>query len=269
MAWLDPIDPYWIAAALVFLMWVAWRVLRSRVHPAIVGGDDEVHIVLSVAALRQARSPLGAAAVARAALCNAEVAAAFERRGMVLDLVATRLDELLGDSPSAEASSKEIALQDDLQTAVNAASLAAVARGDAEFSLADLMAAIAEGEGSVADFLRQLGVAFEDTWVATTSGKGEDEAFVYVWNDDASPMEKVVDVLRDVFGEDELRSSYLMMSVHLRGFVALGPYGERRADTLVEEANACAQELEIPLQVRREPPDTQHWKQTTHHGLLP
>lgn len=269
MGWLARHDLLWILVGLVAALWILWRLRGYLEERTLAGGDEEVQIVFSVAALVTGALPLTAAAVARASLCNPEIAAAFERAGVLLEPVKARLDELAGvtEDPASSGSGVEPALQD----AVNRASAAARARGDAELALSDLMVALRDGDGPVAEYLAQLGVAFDETWIATTfSGSDTSEdAFVYVWNDDASPMDKVVEVLAGVFGADDLRANYLMVSVHLRGFVALGPFRTGEAERLVDEANARAEELEIPLQVRHEPPDTRHWKQTVRHGLLP
>ena len=270
MGWLERFDLLWILVGLVAALWILWRVRGWLEQRVLAGGDDEVQIVLSVAALVAGAHPLRAAAVARAALCNPPIAAAFERAGVRLGAVKARLGEL-AEARASEPDGARPAIEPALQRAVNTASAAARARGDAEFALSDLMVAMRDGEGPVADYLAQLGVAFDETSIATTfSGADEvEEAFVYVWNDDASPMDKVVAVLGEVFGEDELGANYLMMSVHLRGFAALGPFRKVEAERLIDEANARAEDLAIPLQVRSDPPDTRGWKQTVRHGLLP
>ncbi|MDX7991475.1 ATP-dependent Clp protease adapter ClpS [Xenorhabdus sp. Reich] len=66
-------------------------------------------------------------------------------------------------------------------------------------------------------------------------------------NDDYTPMEFVVDVLRKFFSYDVERATQLMLDVHNEGKAVCGIYTAEVAETKAAQVNMYAKEHEHPL----------------------
>ncbi|CDG21883.1 ATP-dependent Clp protease adapter protein ClpS [Xenorhabdus poinarii G6] len=66
-------------------------------------------------------------------------------------------------------------------------------------------------------------------------------------NDDYTPMEFVVDVLRKFFSYDVERATQLMLDVHYKGKAVCGIYTAEVAETKAAQVNMYAKEHEHPL----------------------
>ncbi len=71
---------------------------------------------------------------------------------------------------------------------------------------------------------------------------------VVVLNDDYTPMEFVVDVLKRFFGLAHDKATQIMLHVHTRGRGVAGIYTFEIAETKVIQVNDYAREHEHPLQ---------------------
>jgi len=76
---------------------------------------------------------------------------------------------------------------------------------------------------------------------------------VVLLNDDYTPMEFVVAVLRRVFGKGEEEASRIMLKVHHEGRGVCGVYPRDIAATRVEMVRQLAQARQHPLQCIMEP----------------
>lgn len=70
---------------------------------------------------------------------------------------------------------------------------------------------------------------------------------VLLLNDDFTPMDFVVDVLRRFFDMDEARATRVMLEVHTRGAGVCGVYSRDVAESKVEQVNRHAREHQHPL----------------------
>lgn len=71
---------------------------------------------------------------------------------------------------------------------------------------------------------------------------------VVMLNDDYTPMELVVDILKGVFGKTMEEANRLMMEVHNRGAAVCGIYTRDVAETKADLAIDIARREEHPLQ---------------------
>jgi len=80
---------------------------------------------------------------------------------------------------------------------------------------------------------------------------------VVMLNDDYTPMEFVVNVLRRVFGKSEEEAAHIMLKVHHEGRGVCGVYPRDIAATRIEMVMQLAQARQHPLQCIMEPaPET-------------
>ncbi len=70
---------------------------------------------------------------------------------------------------------------------------------------------------------------------------------VILINDDFTPMEFVVEVLRQIFNLDEEAATRIMLNVHTKGKGVCGVYSKDIAETKVVMVNEFAREHEHPL----------------------
>ncbi|MEY4194871.1 MAG: hypothetical protein RLZZ226_1239 [Pseudomonadota bacterium] len=70
---------------------------------------------------------------------------------------------------------------------------------------------------------------------------------VLLLNDDFTPMEFVVEVLREFFGMSEERATQVMLHVHTRGMGVCGVYSRDVAETKVYLVNDHARTHQHPL----------------------
>ena len=76
---------------------------------------------------------------------------------------------------------------------------------------------------------------------------------VLLHNDDYTPMEFVVLVLRDVFHKSEPDAMSIMLHAHTRGYAVAGVYSFEIAETKVAETMALAEKAQFPLLCSMEP----------------
>lgn len=72
-------------------------------------------------------------------------------------------------------------------------------------------------------------------------------------NDDYTTMEFVVHVLMKLFGKSETEATYIMLSVHRKGYGIVGTYTRDVAETKAEETVLFAREHGHPLRATAEP----------------
>ena len=72
---------------------------------------------------------------------------------------------------------------------------------------------------------------------------------VIMHNDDFTPMDFVVELLRDIFHKDEIEAVHLMMTVHESGKASVGTYPRDIAVTKVQKATARAREEGYPFRM--------------------
>ncbi len=70
---------------------------------------------------------------------------------------------------------------------------------------------------------------------------------VILVNDDFTPMEFVVEILRQIFNLDEEAATRIMLNVHTKGKGVCGVYSKDIAETKVVMVNEFAREHEHPL----------------------
>jgi len=75
---------------------------------------------------------------------------------------------------------------------------------------------------------------------------------VLLLNDDYTPMEFVVHVLKKFFGIDEERATQIMLKVHTEGVGVCGVYPRDIAHTKVEQVIDFARQHQHPLQCTME-----------------
>lgn len=71
---------------------------------------------------------------------------------------------------------------------------------------------------------------------------------VFLLNDDFTPMEFVVDILKIFFGMDEERATQVMLHVHTKGIGVCGVYSRDIAETKVRQVNDFSRQHQHPLQ---------------------
>ena len=76
---------------------------------------------------------------------------------------------------------------------------------------------------------------------------------VMLVNDDYTPMDFVIDVLRVYFGKDEATATQIMMQVHTQGRGVCGVFTRDIAETKVVQVNEFSRGNEHPLLCCMEP----------------
>jgi len=75
---------------------------------------------------------------------------------------------------------------------------------------------------------------------------------VLLMNDDKTPMDFVIDLLKNIFRHDELKAKEITLEVHNTGAGIAGVYSYEIAEHKGVEATAMAKENGFPLQVKLE-----------------
>jgi ATP-dependent Clp protease adaptor protein ClpS len=70
---------------------------------------------------------------------------------------------------------------------------------------------------------------------------------VFLLNDDFTPMEFVVDILKIFFGMDEEKATQVMLHVHTRGIGVCGVFSRDIAETKVRQVNEFSRKHQHPL----------------------
>ena len=78
---------------------------------------------------------------------------------------------------------------------------------------------------------------------------------VLLHNDDYTPMEFVVLILREVFNKSEADSTAIMLHAHTHGMAVAGVYSFEIAETKVQQTMALADKAGFPLLSTLEPED--------------
>ena len=76
---------------------------------------------------------------------------------------------------------------------------------------------------------------------------------VLLLNDDYTPMDFVVEILREIFHKDRPEAERIMLNVHRKGAGLCGIYTYEIADTKVTRVRAKAKEAGFPLRCTMEP----------------
>ncbi|MGB1198001.1 MAG: ATP-dependent Clp protease adapter ClpS [Thalassotalea sp.] len=75
---------------------------------------------------------------------------------------------------------------------------------------------------------------------------------VMLLNDDYTPMDFVVEVLRKFFGLNEEQATDIMLDIHYKGKARCGTYTAEVAETKVSQVSDFALEHQHPLQCKME-----------------
>jgi ATP-dependent Clp protease adaptor protein ClpS len=75
---------------------------------------------------------------------------------------------------------------------------------------------------------------------------------VVLLNDDYTPMDFVVEVLRKFFSMDSDRATDIMLDIHYKGKARCGTYTAEIAETKVSQVNGFSEENQHPLQCKME-----------------
>ena len=70
---------------------------------------------------------------------------------------------------------------------------------------------------------------------------------VFILNDDFTPMEFVVEILKIFFGMSEAKATQVMLHVHTRGIGVCGVYSRDIAETKVRQVNDFSRQHQHPL----------------------
>ena len=76
---------------------------------------------------------------------------------------------------------------------------------------------------------------------------------VLLLNDDYTPMDFVVEILREIFHKDRPEAERIMLNVHRKGAGFCGIYTYEIAETKVTRVRAKAKEAGFPLRCTMEP----------------
>ncbi len=76
---------------------------------------------------------------------------------------------------------------------------------------------------------------------------------VLLHNDDFTPMEFVVQILKAVFHKSESDATAIMFQAHLNGFAVAGVYAHEIAEEKVNRTSSLAREAQFPLLCTLEP----------------
>lgn len=76
---------------------------------------------------------------------------------------------------------------------------------------------------------------------------------VLLLNDDYTPMDFVVEILREIFHKDRPEAERIMLNVHRKGAGLCGIYTYEIAETKVTRVRAKAKEAGFPLRCMMEP----------------
>ena len=79
---------------------------------------------------------------------------------------------------------------------------------------------------------------------------------VLLHNDDYTPMEFVVLVLKQVFNKSDADAMSIMLHAHTHGYAVAGVYSFEIAETKVQETMALADKAGFPLLCTMEPEDS-------------
>jgi ATP-dependent Clp protease adapter protein ClpS len=216
--------------------------LEVILHQAFVGARAAGHEYITVEHLLLA------------VLKSTAVAAIVERCGADAKELRSSLSRHIGQMDRPIVDGQEIDTQPALafQRVIQRAILNVQAAGTQEVGSVDVLAAIIpEPKSYAAQLLKQHSV----TWQKATSRitpqpvnpAAATEVQVVIYNDDFTPMEFVVRVLRELFGMGEDDAKETMLEIHREGAAVCGLYACDDGLALVEQVLALSQEHGHPL----------------------
>jgi ATP-dependent Clp protease adapter protein ClpS len=234
--------------------------------------SDELEVVLRTAAYRDRGRDAAVSSrdFVAAALCNRELCALLERAGHDPDALRVALAALPSDVHDSAAQGTAVEAPDyavsaALSSALSSAVLRELVR-HAPITLGQALASLAREQSPVARWLSSLGVRFSSLPEALAAAS---DAGPFLLNDRATPMRAVVTLLTTVFGLSPLTAAYVMSSVHVRGFAALGPHPPERRTELVTAATAFCADHGLGLVIAPTQPETREWRRDPAAGRLP
>lgn len=209
-----------------------------------IGYDDDARVVVSAAASCAQRSKglVVPESLLMVMLEDAEVAAAFGA-----DLVTVR-GALAADRERwpHERVSTVAGWSQPARAALNTAAWRAMTSQRRILTRGDLAFGLARSGGVAGPLAARIVPAWYDrASVAPRSVDGR--ADVFVINDDATPMEFVIDALKSHFGLGELGALYRMMRTHHRGSAHVGAWEARDAEARATAAREAAEKAGFPL----------------------
>jgi len=251
-----------VSAAGAATFW--WRFVRRRgpaARRAELAQDEELEIVLHVAghAARSRGHELSADHLLFALLQSDPVAAAIRGTGgdvaALEDTVLAALDGGDADGPPREPG------RADPAAAAVATALALAKHNRRLATCADLWFALSRAARGLGARLEAAGVDATSVLFALTHGIAErdlpapqpDEVELLLINDDFSPQELVVEVLRDGLGLPEAEATRLMLKTHHEGQASLGRRPGAHAHQTTRTALARARQRGYPLWIRLVP----------------
>ena len=251
-----------ITAAGAAAFW--WRYRRRRGAPrprGLLPHDEEVEIALHVAAhaARSRGQELSADHVLFALVQSEAVAGAIRGTGgdpaRLEDALLAALD------PGDEATPSIARGRAEPAAAAVALALAIAQRNRRPASCADLWFALLRTTRGAGDQLERAGVDATAVMFALAHGIAEsdlpapqpDDVELVLVNDDFSPQELVVEVLRDGLGLPEPEATRLMLKTHHEGQASLGRRPRVHAQQTTRAAIARARQRGYPLWIRLVP----------------
>ncbi len=81
----------------------------------------------------------------------------------------------------------------------------------------------------------------------------EQEFAVFILNDDYTPMDFVIQILKAYFAKNQLAAELLTQKIHCEGEALAGVYSHQIAETKIEQVHTLARSLGHPLQCHLKP----------------
>lgn len=237
------------------------RAFRPRGVRRAPGGNvsHEVEVVVALAAhyaVEAGTKQIAWNHLVRAALHNDETRECFQ--GRVEQLNALRL-VVAGDTLNALAPRTTTATPPVEHDIVRAFELAREAVAPRSVTLGGVLEELRKQKRLLHDLLPDE-IRFVDSGrFRATDRATADADYVYILNDDHSPMADVRSLLAAVFSVDEERALYPTLCIHYHGFVSFGPMSSDIAVRMHAAARKFADELGLcTLRVCRSLPDAFH-----------
>lgn len=253
---MDPILYLLVATGFGVMFWQRWRLRGAPADRPDLAEDADVALHL---ALHEARSRGHTPApihILSAVLQDDELAATVRRTGGDVDAIEDRI--------FAELEQTEAPASDEGPAGARRVvgwSMAMAARADRSVTCADLWAGLVQMAPETARLVESGGVSAADVLFTLVHGvvaaeepapeSGEVE--VILMNDDITPQELVVEVLRSAFDLSDEDSAARMMRAHTEGHGTVGRYPAAVARAGVETAQRSARSRGSPLRLRMVP----------------
>jgi ATP-dependent Clp protease adaptor protein ClpS len=248
-----------LSAAGAATFWWRYRRRAGAQRSLPAAQDEELEIALHVAAheARERGQPLLVEHLLLSLAQSESVSGAIGRAGgdasALEDRVSAALDSVSDRTPARAPRTSD-------RAAAALAMAAAIARHHGRsVACADLWFALTRPALGVAELVQAAGV--DPTAVLFVLAHGEadgeppsdGEVELILVNDDFSPQQLVVDVLRDAFGLREDEATRLMLKTHHEGRASLGRHPGPHARRARQTATALARRHGYPLRIRAVP----------------